>query len=110
MPMMVEVISRYHSLTLKRANRVLASLTQEQHHLKRNSFQVAPSLLLTFASQQAKNRYMNKNFDPAIGEGTRWQKGQPSPNPGGRPRKMLLTDAFRAVLAQPYPGDKLGRT
>ena len=53
---------------------------------------------------------MQKDFDPEIGRATRWQKGQPSPNPGGRPRKTLLTSAYVAVLAEPYPGDRQGRT
>lgn len=30
---------------------------------------------------------MSVTFDPQIGAATRWQKGQPSPNPGDRPRK-----------------------
>lgn len=38
-----------------------------------------------------------------------WKKGE-SGNPGGRPKKTLLTDAYRAVLEKPYPGDKEGRT
>jgi hypothetical protein len=53
---------------------------------------------------------MKKDFDPAIGKATRWQKGQPSPNPGGRPRRTKLTDAFRDILAEPFPRDKQGRT
>jgi hypothetical protein len=52
---------------------------------------------------------MNKNFDPAIGAATRWRKKGPSPNPAGRPKKTLLTDALRSVLAEPFPGDKRGR-
>jgi hypothetical protein len=52
---------------------------------------------------------MNKNFNPAIGTATRWQKGQPSPNPAGRPKETLLSDAMRKVLAEPFPGDKRGR-
>jgi|SRR6516165_3600907 hypothetical protein len=50
---------------------------------------------------------MAKNFDPSIGVTTRWQKGCPSPNPAGRPRRTLLTDAFREILAQPFPGDSV---
>jgi hypothetical protein len=52
---------------------------------------------------------MNKHFDPAIGAATRWKKNGPSPNPGGRPKNALLTDALTSVLAQPFPGDKRGR-
>lgn len=52
----------------------------------------------------------NRQFDPEIGTGTRWEKGQPSPNPGGRPRKTILSSEYASVLAQPYPGDKKGRT
>jgi hypothetical protein len=52
---------------------------------------------------------MNKDFDPDVGKATRWQKGQPSPNPAGRPKKTMLTDALREVLAEPFPRDKRGR-
>jgi hypothetical protein len=53
---------------------------------------------------------MSKTFDPEIGRATRWTKGQPSPNPGGRPNKTPLTDAYRRLLETPYPGDERGRT
>jgi len=32
-----------------------------------------------------------------------WKKGQPSPNPSGRP-KQVLTDKIRAILELPYEG------
>jgi hypothetical protein len=51
-----------------------------------------------------------KAFDPAIGMATRWTKGQASPNPGGRPSKTPMTDAYRRLLEKPYPGDQRGRT
>jgi hypothetical protein len=53
---------------------------------------------------------MSKTFDPEIGRATRWTKGQPSPNPGGRPSKTPLSDAYRRLLETPYPGDERGRT
>jgi hypothetical protein len=49
-------------------------------------------------------------FDPEIGRATRWTKGQASPNPGGRPSKTPLSDAYRRLLETPYPGDERGRT
>jgi hypothetical protein len=49
-------------------------------------------------------------FDPSIGASTRWKKGQPSPNPGGRPRTRLLSDALRTRLAEVKPDDPAGRT
>jgi len=49
-------------------------------------------------------------FDPEIGKTTRWKKGQASPNPGGRPKSRLLSDALRAQLAQVKPDDPAGRT
>ena len=49
-------------------------------------------------------------FDPNIGVSTRWKKGQPSPNPGGRPRTRLLSDALRTRLAEVKPDDPAGRT
>jgi hypothetical protein len=53
---------------------------------------------------------MSKTFDPEIGRATRWTKGQASPNPGGRPSKTPLSDAYRRLLETPYPGDQRGRT
>jgi len=53
---------------------------------------------------------MSKTFDQQIGLATRWAKGQASPNPGGRPSRTLLTDAYRRLLETPYPGDERGRT
>jgi Family of unknown function (DUF5681) len=53
---------------------------------------------------------MSTTFYPSIGVATRWQKGQPSPNPGGRPHKTALTDAIRDQLAQVAEKDKAGRT
>jgi hypothetical protein len=38
-----------------------------------------------------------------------WQKGQ-SGNPRGRPKKTLITDAFRERLAEVDPNDPQGRT
>lgn len=53
---------------------------------------------------------MSTTFDPQIGAATRWQRGQPSPNPGGRPSKTALTDAIRDQLAEVDEKDKAGRT
>jgi hypothetical protein len=49
-------------------------------------------------------------FDPNIGAATRWKKGQPSPNPGGRPKSRLLSEALRTRLGEVKPGDPTGRT
>jgi hypothetical protein len=49
-------------------------------------------------------------FDPNIGRNTRWRKGQPSPNPGGRAKSRLLSEALRTRLAEVKPGDPAGRT
>ena len=49
-------------------------------------------------------------FDPNIGVATRWRKGQPSPNPGGRAKSRLLSDALRTRLAEVKPDDPLGKT
>ena len=43
---------------------------------------------------------MANNFDPSIGAATRWKKGRPSPNPGGRPKSRLLSEALRAQLGR----------
>ena len=49
-------------------------------------------------------------FDPDIGLNTRWRKGQPSPNPGGRAKSRLLSEALRNRLAEVKPDDPTGRT
>jgi hypothetical protein len=49
-------------------------------------------------------------FDPSIGRATQWRKGQASPNPGGRPKSRLLSEALRTRLAEVKPDDSAGRT
>jgi len=49
-------------------------------------------------------------FDPSIGRATHWKKGQTSPNPGGRPKSRLLSEALRTRLAEVKPDDLTGRT
>lgn len=49
-------------------------------------------------------------FDPDIGKSSRWKKGQASPNPGGRPKSRLLSEALRVRLAQVKSDDPAGRT
>ena len=53
---------------------------------------------------------MTTTFDPAIGVATRWKRGQPSPNPGGRPKSRLLPQALGSRLAELVPDDPEGRT
>jgi hypothetical protein len=53
---------------------------------------------------------MTTRFDPGIGKATRFKKGQPSPNAGGRPKTRLLSEALRVRLAESVPGDLGGRT
>jgi hypothetical protein len=53
---------------------------------------------------------MTKTFDPRIGAATRWRKGERSPNPGGRPRSQVLSEALRAKLAQVKADDPHQRT
>jgi hypothetical protein len=43
-----------------------------------------------------------------LGKGTRWQAGQ-SGNPNGKPKWKLLSDTYRAKLAELVPGDAHGR-
>jgi hypothetical protein len=43
-----------------------------------------------------------------LGKGTRFRPGQ-SGNPLGRPKWKLLSDTYRAKLAELVPGDKRGR-
>jgi hypothetical protein len=64
---------------------------------------------LTFAERERITVVM-ANFDPRIGESTRFKKGGPSPNPGGRPKTRLLSEALRVRLAEPVPADGEGRT
>ena len=61
---------------------------------------------------RAKNRASVKRRgpgNPEKGKPFRWKKGQ-SGNPGGRPRKTLLTDAYRTILGELVPGDPAGRS
>jgi len=58
---------------------------------------VSPRPLVDLPQSSLDNRLrtgekqaMKKDFDPAIGKPTRWQKGQPSPNPGGVPEERSL--------------------
>jgi hypothetical protein len=44
----------------------------------------------------------NRNLKP-------WKPGQ-SGNPGGRPKRQPLTEAFLELMDQPYPQDRNGRT
>jgi hypothetical protein len=53
---------------------------------------------------------MTSNFDPGIGRSTQWRKGQPSPNPGGRPKSRLLSEALRAQLGRIKSDDPEGRS
>lgn len=43
------------------------------------------------------------------GKNTRWKKGV-SPNPGGRSKSRLISEAYKHKLAEDVPGDKRGRT
>ena len=47
---------------------------------------------------------------PDVGLATQFKPGQPSANPGGRPKTAPLSQACRELLAQPVPGDAEGRT
>ena len=49
-------------------------------------------------------------FDPNIGAATRWRKGQTSPNPGGRAKSRVLSEALRNGLAEAKTDDPAGRT
>src|SRR5262245_22282041 len=53
---------------------------------------------------------MVTTFDPSIGKATQWKKGCASPNPGGRPRTRVLSEALRNKLAEVNPDDPEGRT
>src|SRR5215831_14664469 len=33
----------------------------------------------------------------------RWRKGQPGPNPGGRPKKAPISDAYVQLMDEPLP-------
>ena len=59
-----------------------------------------------------KRKPRGKPFQPKNRHGAafRWKKGDPSPNPGGRPRSAEISRAARALLAMEVPGDPAGRT
>jgi len=56
-----------------------------------------------------ENRRKTGEANLARGEAHRFKPGQ-SGNPGGRPRTAKLSEASRAKLAAPVPGDPEGRT
>jgi hypothetical protein len=41
---------------------------------------------------------------PAM-EANKWKKGEPSPNPSGRPRKAPISDAYARHVGDPLPDD-----
>ena len=45
-----------------------------------------------------------------IGAATRWKKGRPSPNPGGRPKSRTISEALREKLSQIKDDDPQQRT
>jgi hypothetical protein len=61
--------------------------------------------------KQSSPENRRKTGEANLGRGVafRWKPGQ-SGNPGGRPRTVRLSEAYRAKLASPVPGDPLGRT
>jgi hypothetical protein len=50
------------------------------------------------------------SFDPSIGKRTQWKRGQASPNPGGRPKSRILSEALRNRLAEVKPDDPQQQT
>ena len=61
------------------------------------------------ATKQARTGN-EQNIRPRNRKGNPVTKGQPSPNPGGRPSKSLISDCYRRLLETPYPCDSRGRT
>ena len=53
---------------------------------------------------------MANSFDPNIGLSTRWKKGGPSPNPGGRPKSRTISEALRQKLSSIKEDDPQHRT
>ena len=60
------------------------------------------------AQSEPQNTETNRVLAPEFVERI-WKPGE-SGNPGGRPKKKPLTDAYAALLAKPIPNDKEGRT
>jgi hypothetical protein len=59
--------------------------------------------------QPAQNSEQSRQKRLANLKGHKFKPGQ-SGNPGGRPKKKPLTDAYREALAELVPGDAKGRT
>ncbi len=55
---------------------------------------------------RTRGKLKNPNF-AELGRPYRWRKGQPSPNPGGRPKAQPLTEALRQLLEIVDPRDGL---
>jgi hypothetical protein len=47
---------------------------------------------------------MNAKLTPEM-EANKWQKGQPSPNPGGRPKKAPISEAYAHHVGMRLPDD-----
>ena len=63
----------------------------------------------TKSKSPPENRRKIAEANLARGEAFRWKPGQ-SGNPGGRPRTAKLSEACRAKLASPMPGDPENRS
>jgi Family of unknown function (DUF5681) len=57
-----------------------------------------------------RRRQARKGVAVPNGEGTRFQKGCPSPNPTGRPKWAAFSQLARERLLEPVPNDERGRT
>lgn len=65
---------------------------------------------IDYAQGRAHKLVMTTTFDPETGKATQWKKGCASPNPGGRPKTRLLSEALRSKLGEAQPDDPQGRT
>src|SRR5207253_119120 len=62
-------------------------------------------------ARMPQNRHLSgfRGPSPDVGKATRFKPGR-SPNPGGRPKSKLLSEAYRSLLATVHPKDSEGRT
>lgn len=60
------------------------------------------------AAQRSEQAHLGDSAE--IGAATRWKKGRPSPNPGGRPKSRTISEALREKLSQIKDDDPQQRT
>jgi hypothetical protein len=78
-------------------------------HRRKRMSDLAAVLPLPAEHVPLQNSGENRSTRYTLGNPHRWQKGMPSPNPGGRPRKLAVSSALEELLLEPLPNDREGK-